>query len=272
MIIRLKETLSGARFVLAGKKPWSRGYYTYRKQVLLKALASKSFDISKLPQGYGHRLDERIVEYPWLFSRLGANQGELLDAGSVLNYDYIISNRALENKKVTIMTLAPEADCFYKKGVSYIYGDLRDMCFKDNFFDYIVSLSTIEHIGLDNSMIYAKTGEHNENRPDTYLAAVAEYKRTLKKGGILYLSVPYGRYKNHGWFQVFDRAMVAKIIDAFAPASFKESYFQYKPSGWINSDAEAAKDCECFDINFSKTYDSDFAAFSRAVVCIELVK
>lgn len=273
MLRKIKESISGARFVLFGKKPWSAGYYTYKKNSISRAIESKTLDISKLPEGFGHRVDERAVEYPWFFSRLADGSGNLLDAGSVLNYDFVISHKKLENKKVTIMTLAPEPNCFYEKGVSYIFGDLRDTCFKDGHFDFIASLSTIEHIGLDNSLIYSKAREHNENRPESYLSAVAEFRRILKKGGTLYLSVPYGKHKNYGWFQTFDRAMIKKIIDAFAPSSFKETYFQYKPSGWINSDAERAKDCECFDVKSrSKNYDSDFAAFSRAVACVELVK
>ncbi len=272
MIRKLKESLSGARFVLFGKKPWSAGYYAYKKKCIIKSLASESLDMSDLPKGFGHRLDERAVEYPWLFSRLDERDGALLDAGSVLNYDYIITHKKLTNKKITIMTLAPEPYCFYKKSVSYVFGDLRDMYFKDGVFDNVVSLSTIEHIGLDNSMIYARSPVYNENRPHSYLSAIAEYKRVLKTGGRLYLSVPYGRHKNHGWFQVFNFAMIEKIKETFAPAAIDECYFRYTPAGWINSNAGDTGDCECFDINSRRQYDADYAAFSRAVACITLIK
>lgn len=272
MLRKIKESISGARFVLFGKKPWSAGYYTYKKNAISEAVRSKTLDVKRLPAGFGHRVDERAVEYPWFFSRLPETPGTLLDAGSVLNYDFIISHEKLKNKKITIMTLAPEPNCFYGLGVSYVFGDLRDTCFRDGHFDLIVSLSTVEHIGLDNSLIYSKAREHNENRPESYLDAVREFRRLLKTGGRLYISVPYGKHKNHGWFQVFDHSMIKKMIGAFAPSSFEETYFQYRPSGWVNSGAEEAKDCECFDVKFRRDYDSDYAAFSRAVACLELVK
>jgi hypothetical protein len=61
-----------------------------------------------LPAGYGFRLDERIVEYPWLFSRLPPGVGNLLDAGSVLNYQFLLAQPGLAEKRIFISTLAPE--------------------------------------------------------------------------------------------------------------------------------------------------------------------
>jgi hypothetical protein len=92
----------------------------------------------------------------------------------------------------------------------------------------------------------------------------------LKPGGTLYLTMPFGRHVNHGWFQVFDSAMVDHVIHSFAPSECVETIYQYLPDGWIVSTREAAKDAEYFDIHKSKTYDPDHAAASRAVVCLEM--
>jgi len=48
-----------------------------------------------LPDRYGYRLDERAVEYPWLFSRLNIEKRLLLDAGSTLNFQYLLFNKWL---------------------------------------------------------------------------------------------------------------------------------------------------------------------------------
>jgi len=259
-------------YTFCGKKPWSIGYNEYKIKQIKKYIARSVFNTNKLPQGYGYRLDERVIEYPWLFSRISKEKGKLLDAGSVLNYDYLLNNHSLKLKNIFISTLSPEGSCYWKKGISYIYEDLRHSCFRDDFFNWIVSLSTIEHIGMDNTFLYAKDILKKENRSSSYLIAIKEYYRILKKGGILYLSFPFGKKKNHGWFQVFDIKMIDKVISVFSPSHYKEYFFKYKRTGWQVSKKEKAKDATYFDIHKQKKYDSDYAAASRAVACLELIK
>lgn len=271
-IKRIYHAINCILFVLNGMKPWRIGYNFYKHKKIREALERGGFDAKKLPQGYGFRIDDRIVEYPWFFSRLPAKAGNLLDAGSALNFDYMLSHKALESKKIFISTLAPECLCFYQRGVSYVYQDLRDTCYKDDYFDWIVCLSTLEHVGMDNTMIYTKDSTKMENDRWAYLLAIKEFRRILKPGGVLYLSVPFGRYKNHGWFQVFDGAMVDRIINAFSPSSAVENYFNYEPKGWKAASMEDCKDATFFDIQQRKTYDKDYAAAARANVCVEMVK
>lgn len=253
-------------------KPWQPGYVPYKFAAIRRALAQGVLRDGLLPVGYGFRLDERIVEYPWLFSRLPSGGGNFLDAGSVLNFEFLLSQPSLVNKRVFISTLAPESDCFWNKAVSYIYEDLRNSCFRDNYFDWVASLSTIEHVGLDNAMLYTRDEAKRESDQDAYLEAVKELRRVLKPGGVLFLSMPYGRRCNHGWFQVFDAEMVDCILKTFAPVDWQESYFRYQADGWVVSDREDSSDATCFDIHAQKHYDADFAAFSRSVVCLELRK
>jgi hypothetical protein len=203
---------------------------------------------------------------------LPSRPGTLLDAGSILNYEFLLKHPGLASKRIFISTLAPEAECFCRNGVSYVYEDLRDSCFRDGNFDWVVSLSTVEHIGMDNTMLYTADAGKRESDKLAYLQAATEFRRLLKAGGTLYLSVPFGKHQDHGWFQIFDAAMVDRLIETFGPTQVTETHFRYTEGGWVPSDRGRSRDSTYFDIHERKNYDADFAAASRAVVCLELVK
>ena len=266
------QEIACALYNANGKKPWSIGYNAYKQKQINKAINRGDFNAHKLPARYGFRLDERIVEYPWVLNRLPENKGKLLDAGSTLNFDFLISHEKLAKKKLFISTLAPEKNCFWKKGTSYVYEDLRETCYKDDYFDWIVSISTIEHIGLDNTRLYTKDALMRENNRNSYLLAIKELHRVLKPGGVVYVSLPFGKRKDHGWFQVFDDNMVDRLIKAFSPSSVIETHFRYEPDGWRISSRDGSKNATYFDIHQQRKYDADYAAAARAVVCLELKK
>jgi hypothetical protein len=259
-------------FVLRGARPWTWGYQEYKEKMLGSVLANRTFSSYPLPAGYGFRLDERIVEYPWFLSRLPSGPGKLLDAGSVLNHELIVSHPSIAEKKLFISTLAPEPVAFWKRGINYVYEDLRDTCYRNDYFDWIVSLSTVEHIGLDNTLLYTRDKSKKEDDKTAYCKVLKEFRRILKPSGVLYLSFPFGKYRDHGWFQVFDASMVDNVISVFSPSAVREDCFRYEADGWQLSTRERSKDATCFDINIQKKYDADYAAFSRAIVCLEMVK
>lgn len=272
LLKRIYDTTGPIIFHVTGMRPWSFGYAAYKRRKITQSIDLNRFDSKNLPPGYGFRLDERIVEYPWFLSRLPPHAGTLLDAGSILNHEFLLKNPGLASKRIFISTLAPEAECFCRYGVSYVYEDLRDSCFRDGNFDWVVSLSTIEHIGMDNTMLYTSDAGKRESDKLAHLQATTEFRRLLKTGGTLYLSVPFGKHRDHGWFQIFDAAMVDRLIEAFGPARSTETHFRYTESGWVPSDRRTSGESTYFDIHESKNYDADFAAASRAVVCLELVK
>ncbi len=271
--MKLIQNLKLAVYLLGGKKPFFTGYSAYKEKRISEILARGEFAPKLLPDRYGVRLDERVIEYPWFFAGLPSRPGKLLDAGSVLNFDYILERPSLQNKQIFISTLAPESRRqLARPNVSQVYEDLRDTCFKDNYFDWVVSLSTLEHIGLDNTRFYTSDASKEEHRTDAYLLVVKELKRVLKPGGVLYVSVPFGRYRNHRWLQVFNAAMVDAVLRVFAPASYVEDHFRYERDGWHVSSREDSQDATYFDYHQSKTHDGDYAAAARAVVCLEIMK
>ena len=259
-------------FILNGKKPWSLGYNSYKWKTIEKYLKFNLFNNGSLINNYGFRIDERIIEYPWFFSRLPDGKGVLLDAGSTLNFELILNQPSLKSKKIYITTLAPERNCYWFKGISYVFEDLRNCSYRNNFFDWIVCISTAEHIGLDNALLYTQDISNKEINPDSYLDAIKEFYRILKPDGILYLTLPFGKKQVRRWFQVFDSQMIDEIITTFNPTSVIEKHFRYQLEGWDQSSRALSKDAKCFDIHQEKEYEPDFAAFARGVICLEMKK
>lgn len=99
LLRKIYHKLNELWFYMTGLKPWARGYLEYKAKTIKRILLDGSFNTDNLKPGYGFRLDERVIEYPWFFSRLPAGPGRLLDAGSVLNFEYILDHPGLASKK-----------------------------------------------------------------------------------------------------------------------------------------------------------------------------
>jgi len=276
MLYKLKkiaDALAYPLYLLTGRKPWKPGYFTARRRLIVDSIHKRLLaDGRELPAGHGSHMDERVVEYPWVFSHLKENPGAVLDAGSALNHDFLVGMKPLANGKLTICTLAPEKRCYFERGISYVYDDLRRSPFRDDRFDTVISISTIEHIGLDNTMLYTADTELKEQDDEGYIAAVREFRRVLKSEGDCYITVPYGKAAVRGWFQLFDAVMVEKLLEAFQPANAKVEYFAYREDGWQRTEPDELTEASFFDIHQDTPYDDDFAGGARAVVCIHLRK
>jgi SAM-dependent methyltransferase len=275
MLFQIKEALDRIAkplYNLQGRRPWSLGYYTAKKDTICAGIDHGLLKSDEqLPSGYGSRIDERSIEYPWIFAQLPAKPGNVLDAGSALNHRFLIERAPLKDAQLTIMTLAPEKRCFWGRSISYVFGDLRNTMFSDASFDVIVSVSTIEHIGLDNTMLYTSDATKNENDANGYLSAIKEFKRILKPGGICLITVPYGKHEVQGWYQVFNERMITELIAAFQPVEHSVDYFGYGMDGWSRTVSENVANADFFDFHKGRGYAHDYAAAARAVACIRLI-
>jgi len=260
---KIHQTLLLSSYQLGSRKIGSPGYGAYRQQQVEKAIAQGLFSSHKLPENFGKGLDERVVEYPWVFSRLPPGKGRLLDAGSTLNFDSLLRKPVLQNKQVFISTLAPESHNYWWRGVSYTFEDLRAASFRDGYFDWIVCLSTLEHVGMDTS---AYTKENAPEATGDAMTFLKELHRMLKPGGTLFLSFPFGKKANKGWMQVFDLAAVEKMVETFRPQMASQSFYRQYPKGWKACTPQQAEDAQYFE----KSTDSLTAA--EAIACLELVK
>ncbi len=283
--LALYDLINLSDYLHSDRRPWRTGYGVYRARYLAQITHDESMleifrKSESLPDRYGYRLDARMVEIPWALSHLAIREGRLLDAGSSLNSTAVLDSPALAPYKITIATLAPESACYWQMGVSYTYGDLRQLDFRDGWFDAVICISTIEHVGMDNTRYAASTRAAQAGSSMDFVVAVKELKRVLKMGGALLITFPFGEYEDHGWFQQFDSARVNTLIDSFRPMRVSEAVFRYEPDGWKLSNRAACTHCRFFDVRTSKYFDhsstigypADFAAGERAVMCLELIK
>jgi len=269
-----------ASFFKNGQIPWSKGYQNHKEESIIDSISDDNilehFLNKKTPLKYGYRLDERIVEYPWIFAHLKKGKTVFLDAGSTFNFDYLLKSKLIENKDKYIYTFYPEDKSYNHKRISYVYGDLRNLPFRDNFFEEIVCQSTIEHIDMDNS-IYGydlkSTVDVVTNKNYEYLKVIDELLRVLKTNGQLLLTFPYGKFENHGFFQQLDEEMLQRIIELFkGRGTIKLDCFKYEMEGWRFAEIKELSLVESYNPHTGNGKLEDGAAHCRGIVCIKFIK
>ena len=206
-----------------------------------------------------HRLlSERAVEIPWVLANYRGEQ-RVLEVGYAFAEDrYVTTLKELRIPMLVGLDLSPASDD--RLGVFLaVQADVRTPVFRDDFFDLILMISTIEHVGRDNSG-YGLGGSDGTDRPD--IAAIQQLARWLRPGGRLLLSVPFGRFEDHGWLINYDAAYLDSLIEGSQLQIASDEYWEHR-GGWI----ECARD----DVRH-RGYQSLGAPNAGAVALVELVK
>jgi SAM-dependent methyltransferase len=269
------ETLASIeRYHQNGRVPWSDGYTEVKRRAIASAigdplLVERFASGQPLPAGYGARLDERIVEFPWAISRLPDGPARLLDAGATLNHVPILKHPRMREKRLLFVGLSP-THVDVRSNVSYLYDDLRHLILRDAVFDLVTCVSTLEHIGLDNTQLYIGDPDYAEHDLAGYVPALQNMRRVLKPGGRLLLTVPFGQSEDHRWLQQFDRPGIERVIAAFDGELVDETYYCYAEDGWQLSTADACADARYYDYHADPTPQPDGAGAARAVCCLTL--
>jgi SAM-dependent methyltransferase len=222
-----------------------------------------------LPAGYGVGLDERVVEFPWVLA--SRPSGRVLDAGSALNHPHVLDAILPAVGELTICTLAPESTSFPERGVSYVYADLRELPFRDGWFDTVVSISTLEHVGMDVRRWGAAGSGTDDPRTEVERAG-AELRRVTRSGGRLLLTVPYGAPQNLGWLRQFDRDDLEQLVGSIGPRETSIRVFAYERSGWRVSSLDDSSGAlyQAGNRPAADPEREDLAPAARAVACLEL--
>ena len=128
-------------------------------------------------------IEERASEIPWCLARYDG-EPRVLDIGTAFaEAAYVAGLRALGAPELVTVDLAEPAD---------VIADVRKLPFDDDSFDLAYCISTLEHVGRDNTVyeIDAATDEHGEE------AALRELRRVANR---VIVSVPVGVHDDQGW-------------------------------------------------------------------------
>ena len=203
-----------ADWIRRGRVPGASGYSAAKWSAIERALKEAP------DRGYGYEdagIDERVVEYPWALHRLRDRwipDTPILDAGSVLNHPRILAHCRRERfRPISIVTLHYEGHAEVSDDIRYEFADLRQLPYRDGWFSSVVCLSTLEHVGMDNRMYGDASGASSSPARET-LRALEELRRVTRMGGVLLLSVPFGKRHDRGWLRILDGEELERLARA----------------------------------------------------------
>ncbi len=264
------------QYLEGGRLAWTAGYSKFKNRVVTETLADdglmRLFQTgARLPEGFGDRLDERVVEYPWVLSRLDTS-GIVLDAGSTFSSEALLGSPQLKGKRLIIYTLMTDWITL-DSNVSYIFDDFRDMLLRDACVGSIACISTLEHVGLNyDYKTYTIDNHWPEQDIHAYRPVMQQFHRILKPGGQLLLTMPYGRYENHGWLQQHDAKSLKGVIEAWPGELVGETYYLYRAGGWQIATADDCAEATYWNIHHTPDHEPDGVAAAHAVSCLEFRK
>ena len=103
----------------------------------------------------------------------------------------------------------------------FAQGDIRHTDFEDGFFDAIVAISTIEHVGILDG----------DRQGD--VKAIKEMTRILAKEGVMLITIPYGKEQTIDNFQkVYDEKAVNDLFADMIIEKF-EVFEQDREGFWV---------------------------------------
>lgn len=169
-------------------------------------------------------MSERVIEIPWVLSRLdGARR--VLDVGPALAIPeylaYLTRAGIPDLHGVDLLeTTVP--------GMMMSQADVRKLPYADGAFDLVTCISTLEHIGMDNSEWHIEGGQEMEGD----LKALQEIRRVLSADGRLLVTVPFGEAGRYGWFRQYSLPTWAGLIAQAGLRAAELQVFAYEPGGW----------------------------------------
>lgn len=191
--------------------------------------------------------NERIAEYPWTFGKTAVHDGQILDVGcSGSDLSTSLAGQGFNVIGIDV----------YKKNLlaqghpnfNFVSCDARWLPFVDKSFDFVVAVSTVEHIGI------GYYGDLEDYKGDN--KAVKEFLRVCKKLGKTLVTVPYGKWAVTSMQRTYDGEALKKLAGGLE-AEIQVDYFVKRNCFWLKSSKENAD-----QINSSGV---------RSVACITLM-
>jgi SAM-dependent methyltransferase len=213
---------------------------------------------------YGFGKTERVIEIPWALSKYNGGQ-RVLEVGCSFaseNPEYIEGLLSLDIPELNGIDISSvDAPGFIKKTA-----DIRESGYETGFFDFILCISTLEHVGRDNAKHYKPIAELSHDRPSSLppdAEALVEMFRILKANGKLIVTVPFGRFADYGWFIHYDLQAISTLFQSIPLARIQGEYFKYMGVGWAPCTAAALADT---------SYRDSGAPAAAGLACFEITK
>jgi SAM-dependent methyltransferase len=180
--------------------------------------SAKRLDIHNLLVGV---TSERLVEYDFVARNLVSpkKQADILEIGSAGSILAEAINEFGKGKWQVFRIDIAESGCDARM-------DARMTGFRNEAFDQVICVSTIEHIGIGNN------GGDDDDDDDNDVNTVKEVLRILKKRGSAIITVPYGKIKKPE-HRVYDRhtlSRLAAVDNGFSVA--KKEFYCYDAGKW----------------------------------------
>jgi len=200
-----------------------------------------------LPQRYGIGLHERVIEILYVYSLYDPSES-ILDVGcSNVMPCHRHALKELGAKDNVVGLDIVECTFTYRKFYKNIMiADIQDVDVDQYGFDQIWCISTLEHVGMDNS----KYGVNTILDSNAAERAMVKMANLLNPKGSLYVTLPFGLLENHGWLKNYDKESVERLL-AGTQAQFsriEQFYFKYDDEqGWERSDDSALAETGYYD-------------------------
>ena len=190
-----------------------------------RAHSSNPFTI---PQG--ERVDapnttERVVEIPWMLSRY-EGEPRVLDTGYAFASGVYLS--ALLDLGIPSLHGADLATLSVP-GMHRVRADIRGLPYRSGSFDLVYCVSTIEHVGFDNTR-YGLPFQQKD--AGAAAGSLREMARVLDPHGRLLISVPFGRREERGWMFQYDADSWEELIRESPFTVAEQETFRLGAEGW----------------------------------------
>jgi SAM-dependent methyltransferase len=173
-------------------------------------------------------LSSRIVEYPLIFKYLNIPEGSrILDVGCC----YSLLSIQLSSIGYLVYGIDIEEYPYSHRNFKFFRQDIRKTSFPDDFFDAIIALSTIEHVGLGFSFATLKLTQKSEKDFEGDKKSIKEMTRILRPGGKMLITAPFGKYRITPSERVYDEHHLMNLIEGLNVDHVE--YFARRNGDWI---------------------------------------
>ncbi len=178
------------------------------------------------------RTDERVVEIPWVLSRLRPS-GRVLEIGYAYAEPAYLAALIRSGVELVGVDLATRD----VEGMETVVADVRKLPFEDGSVDQALLVSTLEHVGSDNSVYGLPVERDGRAR----VRALRELRRVLSPDGRLLVTVPLGEPGDYGWFRQEDEEGWMRLFEKGWLEVEESETYELTRDGWCPSPAFEAE-------------------------------